>query len=294
MKLSHTGDESGRAEDRRGRRRERDRRRRRTVVYTSLVLILAAAVCLGGWSAYVRLKPGAEPAPEVYTVTLPEGLTNAEVAKKVEAATGGKISEKEFDAATRAGGFDYDFLEGSGGNLEGFLFPKTYEVTAEAGARSLVDRLLKQFGLETEQIEWNRAQSLGVTPYQAVIIASMIEEEARVPEDRPLIASVIYNRLKQKMRLGICSTVLYALGEHKEILTNKDLEVDSPYNTYKVAGLPPGPICNPGFESLRAALYPAQTDYIYFILTGADGRHSFTADYLQFSRWKEERESRQP
>ena len=133
-----------------------------------------------------------------------------------------------------------------------------------------------------------------MTPYQVVVIASLIEKEAKVSEDRPLIASVIYNRLKRNMKLGIDATVQYALGHWKPVLTNKDLEVDSPYNTYKIAGLPPAPICSPGFESIRAALYPASTDYIYYILTGADGKHSFTADYQEFKLWKEERDKRSP
>jgi UPF0755 protein len=104
-----------------------------------------------------------------------------------------------------------------------------------------------------------------------------------------VVASVIYNRLKKGWKLGFCSTVEYALGYHKDALTDKDLQVDSPYNTYKIDGLPPGPICSPGFESLRAALYPATSDYVYFILTNpADGTHSFTADYQQFLRWKDQ------
>lgn len=278
----------------RARQRARSRRLRKGILSASAAAVLLVAVALGAWYGYRRLKGESEPPPKTYMVTIPEGLTLTQTSRKVDEATGGSISESEYLAAAGEGGYEYGFLEGSNGTLEGFLFPKTYEVTSATSARWLVDRQLKQFGLETEQLEWSRSSSLGVTPYQVVIIASLIEEEAKVPEDRPLIASVIYNRLKRNMKLGIDAAVLYALGEHKEVLTNEDLEVDSPYNTYRIQGLPPGPICSPGFESLRAALHPAQTDYIYYILTGADGRHSFTADYQQFSRWKEERERRQP
>lgn len=271
----------------------RRRRARRSAVAAAAVFIMAA-LAFGAWFGYRELKVRRKPTPESFMVTLPEGLTVRQTAEKVDEATGGNISEREFNAAAEEGGYDRAFLRDGGGNLEGFLFPKTYEVTSLSTARWLVDRLLRQFDLETAHLEWSRARSLGVTPYQVVIIASMIEKEAKVPEDRPLIASVIYNRLNRNMKLGICATVLYAMGEHKEALTNEDLEVDSPYNTYRIDGLPPGPICSPGFESIRAALHPARTDYIYYILTGPDGRHSFTADYQQFSRWKEERERKQP
>ncbi len=278
---------------RHARKRARARRRRNLVIISAASFVVVACLAVGAWLVYRRIQERPPPLT-VYKVTLPEGLDLEQMAGKVDEATKGNISAEEFGAATRAGGYDYDYLEGANGNLEGFLFPKTYEVTSRSSARSLVQKLLKQFGIETEELEWNRAQALGVTPYQAVVIASIIEKEAKVPGDRPLVASVIYNRLGKGMKLGMCSTVQYALGEPKPVLTNKDLEIDSPYNTYKIEGLPPAPICNPGFESIRAALYPASTDYLYFILTGEDGSHSFTSDYQQFLRWKEQQNSSQP
>lgn len=274
--------------------RERTRaRRRRFIIVSVLCLVILAGLGFAGWYAYGKLKASRPPPAEVFKITIPEGLTLVQTGQKVVEATEGNISESEFEAATGKGGYDYGFLAGTNGNLEGYLFPKTYEVTSRASARSVVRMLLKQFQVETGKLEWSRARSLGVTPYQVVIIASMIEREAKLPEDRPLIASVIYNRLRNNMFLGICATVQYAIGQSKPVLTNKDLEVDSPYNTYKNKGLPPAPICSPGFESIRAALYPASTDYIYYILTGADGKHSFTADYQQFIRWKDERSKKQ-
>ena len=111
----------------------------------------------------------------------------------------------------------------------------------------MVNKQLKQFGIETSDLDWGRAASLGVTPYKVVIIASMIEKEVKLPSERPLVASVIYNRLKKGMKLGIDATIQYALGEWKPRLTDSDLKVDSPYNTYTHSGLPPAPICNPGF-----------------------------------------------
>jgi UPF0755 protein len=267
---------------------------RNAAVAAVLAVAVLAAVGFGGWLLYQKIKADRNPPLQTYKILLPEGLTVKQTGEKVVESTEGNISAGEFQAAIKGGGYPYGFLKDANGNLEGFLFPKTYEVTSRTSARSVVNMLLKQFQVETEHLEWRRAQSLGVTPYQVVIIASLIEKEAKVPEDRPLIASVIYNRLKMKMKLGIDATVQYALGQWKPVLTNKDLQVDSPYNTYRIAGLPPAPICNPGFESIRAALYPASTNYIYYILTGADGKHSFTADYQEFKRWKEERDRQSP
>lgn len=283
-----------RADRRHATRMAHSRRRRNAFLAAILAAVVLVAVGFGGWLLYRKVKADRNTPLQTYKILLPEGLTLKQTGEKVVESTEGNISAGEFQTAVKAGGYLYSFLKDANGNLEGFLFPKTYEVTSRTSARSVVNMLLKQFQVETEHLEWSRAQSLGVTPYQVVIIASLIEKEAKVPEDRPLIASVIYNRLKMKMKLGIDATVQYALGKWKPVLTNKDLQVDSPYNTYRIPGLPPAPICNPGFESIRAALYPASTNYIYYILTGADGKHSFTADYQEFKRWKDERDKRSP
>jgi UPF0755 protein len=272
----------------------RARRNRNLAIGIALCLVLAAGLGLGGWFIYSKAKANRRPAIETFRVTLPEGLTLKQTAMKVGEATEGNISAGAFEAAAKEGGYNYSFLAGANGNLEGFLFPKTYELTSRTSDRAAVNMLLKQFRIETENLEWSRTQSLGVSQYQVVIVASLIEKEAKLPEDRPLIASVIYNRLKRNMKLGIDATVQYALGQWKPELSNEDLQVDSPYNTYKIEGLPPAPICNPGFESIRAALFPGATDYLYYILTGSDGKHSFTADYNEFLRWKEERDKKSP
>ncbi len=277
-----------RVERRRAEASGRARRRRNAAIATALCVTVAICVGVGGYFIYRRLVPEKQPEPEVFKVTVPEGLTIKQTAEKVAEQTEGAVTTGEFEVATKAGGYDYDFLEGSGGNLEGFLFPKTYEVTDEETGRDVVALMLDQFGKETGTLEWARAQAHNLTRYDVLIIASMVEKEAKVPEERPIIASVIYNRLGAGMRLQIDATVQYALGVWKLELTYSDLEVDSPYNTYKVSGLPPGPICTPGFESIRAALYPEETDYLYYLLTSPEGRHSFTADYEQFKRWKEE------
>lgn len=283
-----------RAERRQDMSRLRAKRRREVIAAVCIGLgVLLAAGTIGGILIYKKVRSEDRGGIVTYTVTIPEGYTNRQTAARVAEATDGSISEGEFDAALEQD-YDYDFLQGADldtgpeARMQGFLFPKTYEVTNRTAARTMVNKLLHQYGVETGDLDWSRAASLGLTPYQVLIAASLIEKEAKLPADRPLVASVIYNRLARNMKLQFCSTVEYALGEWKEKLTNKDLEVDSPYNTYRVTGLPPTPICNPGFESIRAALYPASTDYLYFILTGPDGKHSFTGDYQQFLRWKKE------
>ncbi len=225
----------------------------------------------------------------VYKIVIPEGFTVLDIASRVEISSKGRVTRDEFLSAANANLYDYWFLKESGGNIEGFLFPKTYEITASMSTRRIVSMLLSQFEKETKNLNWERAKALGVTPHQVVIIASLIEKEVRVPQERELVSSVIYNRLSRGMRLEIDATVQYALKARKRNLSYEDLKVDSPYNTYRIHGLPPSPICNPGFESIRAALYPASTDYLFYVLTDPiEGRHSFTSDYQQFLRWKKE------
>ena len=120
-----------------------------------------------------------------------------------------------------------------------------------------------------------------------ITVASIIERECKVDEERPLVASVIYNRLAKGMPLQMCSTVQYVLGKQKEVLTYADTRIESPYNTYTNAGLPPGPICSPGLAAVQAALHPADTDYLYFVLSEKlDGTSNFSSDYAQFERDK--------
>jgi UPF0755 protein len=213
-----------------------------------------------------------------------------QTAERFSTATRGSITAAGFEEAAGSGGYGYSFLEGvPEGNLEGYLFPNTYEVTSLTTARQAINMMLRSFARETRDLDWDKAASPGLSRHQAVITASIIEKEVKFADERPLVASVVYNRLGKSMRLGMCSTVIYALGEWKPELTEKDTQVDSPYNTYRIDGLPPGPICSPGYESLSAALNPSATDYLFFLVTSQDGHHSFTADYAQFEKWKAER-----
>ena len=124
---------------------------------------------------------------------------------------------------------------------------------------------------------------------EVMTIASLIERETMVDSEKAKVASVIYNRLEIGMKLQIDATVQYAMGESKQFLTYKDLEIESPYNTYQIDGLPPGPICSPGEASIKAALYPEDTDYIYYVLSAAkDGTHKFAKTGAEFQKYKQE------
>jgi UPF0755 protein len=124
--------------------------------------------------------------------------------------------------------------------------------------------------------------------YDVVIIASLIEREVREDEERPLVASVVYNRLEQGMKLEFCSTVQYILGEPQAVLSIADTRIESPYNTYLNPGLPPGPICSPGEAAIKGALNPEDTDYLYFVLKSKDAKtHNFAATYEEFLRYKD-------
>jgi len=223
-------------------------------------------------------------------LTLPEGWTAKQMADRVSSIT--KIDRDEYLGLSTDDSLwmEYPFLMQSGApvvNLEGFLYPQTYRILNKTTARELVKMQLDQFMKATSDLNWSNAESLGRTPYEIIIIASLIERETVVKDERPIVASVIYNRLAKNMRLQIDATVQYALPVWKKRLTYEDLKVDSPYNTYRNPGLPPGPICNPGYESIKAALNPAKTDYLYYVLAPDNsGRHVFTSTYDEFLKAK--------
>jgi UPF0755 protein len=221
-------------------------------------------------------------------VTIPEGLTVEGIADLLDKQ---KIVDKaSFLKEVDTGAFDYAFVkdipktEGMKHRLEGYLFPDTYEFFKEAKAHDIVDTMLKQ----TDQVlkpEWrDQIKKRGLNVHQALTLASLVEREARVDKERPIIAQVIENRLHAQppMKLQIDATVQFALGKVKENLLYKDLEVESPYNTYLHEGLPPGPIANPGRPSIEAALYPSPNDF-YFYVTKNDGsgEHYFAKTFAE-------------
>jgi len=173
-------------------------------------------------------------------------------------------------------------------HLEGFLFPATYEFTEDTTSKQLVDLQLAAFQRAWSQLDLKYAKSKNLTPYDVLIIASMVEKEVQVAKERPLVAAVIYNRLKVDLPLGIDATIRYGLGiPPTKAIRQSQLESRNPYNTRVHQGLPPTPIANPGLASLQAAAHPANVDHLYFIRKADCRSHFFTAseqEFLDFSR----------
>lgn len=173
-------------------------------------------------------------------------------------------------------------------NLEGFLYPDTYMIEKGCDANYIIKSMLNRFEEILNQVKDETKVDVKDEDVEKIInIASMIEKEAVVQSDRPLISSVIYNRLEKDMKLQLDAAVIYALGYHVDVVLNKHLEIDSPYNVYKYKGLPVGPIANPGIDCIKAALVPEKTDYLYYILQ-EDGSHYFTNNYEDFLKKKKE------
>jgi UPF0755 protein len=258
---------------RRAQPRPRPRARGRMAALVALAAALLAAVLLG-----LSPRPGHQKtlaAPKVIHVLIPEGETRVQIAQiaKRDGLTGSYLA-----AARRSPLIHLKAYGAPSGtpNLEGFLFPATYDMDAGARASLLAEKQLVAFGENFGPEEVRRARELHVTPYQLLIVASMIEREAQVPGDRAKIAAVIYNRLRAGMPLGIDATIYYAveLAKHVAVyaheLTQAQLHIDSPYNTRLHTGLPPTPISNPGLASIEAAAHPAHVGYLYYV-AGADG-----------------------
>jgi UPF0755 protein len=170
-------------------------------------------------------------------------------------------------------------------SLEGFLFPATYELKKGQPVSRLVERQLEAFRRNFDEVNLGYARGRNLTPYDVLIIASMVEREAQVARERPLVASVIYNRLRQGIPLGIDATIRYALGQWNRPLRQSELATSSPYNTREIPGLPPGPIGNPGLASIKAAARPARTNYLFYVVKpGTCGEHSFSATDAEFQR----------
>ncbi|HWH14391.1 MAG TPA: endolytic transglycosylase MltG, partial [Miltoncostaeaceae bacterium] len=249
-----------------------------------LVLILAVGGLLA--IAAVRSLGGgdAEQAPEVAAtttatptgrITFPEGLRREEMADIVARELG--VPRERYLQLTAPGARGRQLARADAPrSLEGFLFPATYDVFPGTTAQDVVDQQVQAYRDRTDGIDYSYARSRNLTRYDVLILASMIEREVRVPAERPIVAAVMYNRLRAGMRLDIDATVQYALGEWKPELTASDLQTDSPYNTRRYGGLPPGPICNPGSASIAAAARPARVDYLYYVARAdGTGRHYF-------------------
>jgi len=218
--------------------------------------------------------------------TIPEGYNFIQIADRL--AEMKIIDRDKFLEIAATEDFDYNFLKGipkGPDRLEGYLFPDTYKITRETTEREIIAMMLSRFAREiTPEFEASAAD-IGLTVHEAVILASIVEREAQKDEERPKVSAVFLNRLKKGWRLESCATVQYALGEQKTRLLNKDLEIDSPYNTYKNSGLPPGPVASPGSASLKAAVNPADVDFMFFVVS-EDGRHVFSRTLTEHNRNK--------
>ncbi len=217
----------------------------------------------------------------LYTATIPEGYRITEIADLLEAK--GLVDKAAFIEATR----NRELLESlhiPSGSLEGYLYPETYKFSKAGGARRIVQTLLDTFKervLQPERVQ--QAEAMQFTLHEIVTLASLIEKETGLAKERKLISSVFHNRLAKKMRLQTDPTVIYAMVDFDGNIRKKDLSIDSPYNTYKHFGLPPGPIASPGLESIQAALDPEESDFLYFV-SRKDGSHQFSTNYKDHIR----------
>jgi UPF0755 protein len=220
--------------------------------------------------------------PEVkfITVTFPEGSWLTEFADRLDEDT--DIRGRDLLRVLKSGEVNSSILPDGSNNFEGLLFPSTYQIVEQDTARSLAQRLVNETEKQLDSVDTSNAEAMGYSKYEILNVASMIQAEAGVSRDRGKIARVIYNRLDAGMALGIDATVIYALGERTNELTVSDLEVDSPYNTRKVTGLPPTPIGASGAAAIRAAADPPDGPWLYYVLTDCDGSHAFSVDYDDF------------
>jgi UPF0755 protein len=262
-------------------------------------VLLAGLVGVGFAIASVHGGGGTKPAttaiaaPKPFRIIFPEGFTREDMANRVADVV--RIAEHERGKKPRLAKRDYlaatagrRYLRGFGRHpLEGFLFPATYQFTLRTSGTQLARNQIAAFLKNWRSIDTSYARSKNLTPYDVLIIASMVEKEAVAPDERPKIARVIYNRLHAHMTLGIDATIRYGLHvPGTESLRESQLKSDNPYNTRTHAGLPPTPIANPGLASLQAAAHPIEGDWLYFVRKPDRVHHFFTASEREFINYK--------
>jgi UPF0755 protein len=270
-------------EHRRSGRRLRGGGRGRLLAPAVVALLVIAGV-LAAVLLHSHHDPPRKPIvlPRIVTIVIPEGFTRMQIAQRAseDGLTGSYLAASVRSPLLAPAHYG---APANTPNLEGFLFPATYELYAGASVKRLVEEQLIAFRENFGGAEVFHARALHVTPYQLLTVASMIEREAAIAHDRPLVAAVIYNRLRRGMPLGIDATIRYALNDFTAPLTEAQLHIDSPYNTRLHAGLTPTPIANPGLASIKAAAQPAHVPYLYYV-AGADGCGElvFSTSFAQF------------
>ncbi len=229
-----------------------------------------------------------EPGTSQIVVTVPEGYTLDQIAALAEDS--GLEGDYEKAASKPPKGFDPGkYGAGDADTLEGFLFPATYELDPNSSSEDLVAQQVAAFERNFKGVDLSEAERRNLTAYDVLKIASMIEREVQVPEERELVSEVIYNRLESGEPLGIDATLRYALDNFDEPLTQSDLATDTPYNTRLVAGLPPTPIGNPGLDAIEAAAHPSDGDNLFYVVKpGTCGEHFFTPSVAEFEQAAQE------
>ena len=211
-------------------------------------------------------------------VVIPEGFEQKQIAQRLEEE--GICSAVEFEAATHDE-YDYSFIQilsERENKLEGYLYPDTYMLVPNTPAHEVIDTMLSEFDKQVTDKYRARAKEMDMSLDEIITLASIIERETDSDTERAKVAGVFYNRIDRGMKLQSCATVQYILGERKPVLSISDTQIESPYNTYLNAGLPTGPIANPGIECIKAALYPEETEYLYFV-ADENGGHIFSKTY---------------
>ena len=276
---------------------------RRTVALGLLAVVLGGL----GWGAAVaigKLRGSPSPAtttvapapPKPFRIVFPEGFTRREMADRItkvdaiafhERHVHPRLAAKAYLAATASSALPGTFAgDGKRRSLEGFLFPATYDFLRKTTSKQLVAAQLVAFRRAWKGVDLRYSRSKHLTPFDVLVIASMVEKEAIAPDERPKIAAVIYNRLHARMPLGIDATIRYALNvPGTQPLHQSQLANPTPYNTRLHAGLPPGPIANPGLASIQAAAHPAHVDYLYFVRKPDKVHHFFTASFAAFQAY---------
>jgi UPF0755 protein len=275
-------------------------RRRRRAAFTGIVVaviavVIAVVVALPHVRASHAAAPKVPPPPKPFRVVFPEGFTRTQMAQRVQVVA--KIAERKKGKPVVLDGKQYllatkravlpCFTPHRRTKLEGFLFPATYDFVATTTSRELATQQLQAFCDNWTSLDLSYARKKNLTPYDVLIIASMVEKEALAPEDRPLVAAVIYNRLHAHMSLGIDATLRYGLNiPPTQSILQSQLDSNNPYNSRKLLGLPPTPIANPGLASIQAAAHPANVNYLYFVRKPDRVHHFFTASATAFAHYE--------